>query len=156
MEEIMTNLEDLGAFAAAYISILRYGVPLVGLILRRFLFVFLLLILLLASALVLVLLSPLLAVIAVCIKLDDGGPALFRQKRMTVAGNEFTICKFRTMRAEKGEKPLPVVYAGGVMSNKFIRPILTKGAGWKTYFSEPAFSADNAAGTAILCAMAFR
>lgn len=33
MEEIMTNLEDLGAFAAAYISILRYGVPLVGLIL---------------------------------------------------------------------------------------------------------------------------
>ena len=33
MEEIMTSLEDLGAFAAAYISILRYGVPLVGLIL---------------------------------------------------------------------------------------------------------------------------
>ena len=47
----------------------------------------------------------------------------------------------------------PVVYAGGVMSNKFIRPILTKGAGWKVYFSEPAFSADNAAGTAILCAL---
>ena len=57
-------------------------------------------------------------------------------------------------RAELGEKPLPVVYAGGVMSNKFIRPILTKGAGWRTYFSEPAFSADNAAGTSILCALA--
>ena len=56
------------------------------------------------SALVLVLLSPLLAVIAVCIKLDDGGPALFRQKRMTVAGNEFTICKFRTMRVEEPGK----------------------------------------------------
>ena len=57
-------------------------------------------------------------------------------------------------RVECGEKPLPVIYAGGVMSNKFIRPILTKGAGWKTYFAEPAFSADNAAGTAILCALA--
>ena len=48
---------------------------------------------------------------------------------------------------------LPVVYAGGVMSNKLIRPILTKGARWRVYFSEPAFSADNAAGIAILCAL---
>ena len=62
--------------------------------------------------------------------------------------------QLQAKRAETGEKPLPVVYAGGVMSNKFIRPILTKGAGWRTYFSEPAFSADNAAGTAILCALA--
>ena len=43
-----------------------------------------------------------------------------------------------------------------VMSNKLIRPMLTKGAGWRTYFSEPTFSADNAAGTAILCALASR
>ena len=56
-------------------------------------------------------------------------------------------------RAERGEALLPVVYAGGVMSNKFIRPILTKGARWRVYFSEPAFSADNAAGIAILCAL---
>ncbi len=56
-------------------------------------------------------------------------------------------------RAARGESYLPVVYAGGVMSNKFIRPILTAGAPWQVYFSEPAFSADNAAGVAILCAM---
>ncbi len=56
-------------------------------------------------------------------------------------------------RADAGEAPLPVVYAGGVMSNKFIRPILKEGAAWPIYFSEPAFSADNAAGTAILCAL---
>ena len=62
--------------------------------------------------------------------------------------------QLQAKRAEGGEAPLPVVYAGGVMSNKFIRPILTKGAAWKTYFSEPAFSADNAAGTALLCALA--
>lgn len=48
--------------------------------------------------------------------------------------------------------PLPVVYGGGVMSNQLIRPMLRDKAPWQTYFSEPAFSADNAAGTAILCA----
>lgn len=62
--------------------------------------------------------------------------------------------QLQAARMERGEAVLPVVYAGGVMSNKFIRPILTKGAGWKVYFSEPAFSADNAAGVSILCAMA--
>ncbi len=62
--------------------------------------------------------------------------------------------QLQAKRAENGGFVLPVVYAGGVMSNKFIRPVLTKDAGWKVYFSEPAFSADNAAGTAILCALA--
>lgn len=62
--------------------------------------------------------------------------------------------QIQAARVERGEPRLPVVYAGGVMSNKFIRPVLTKGAGWRVYFSEPAFSADNAAGTAILCALA--
>ena len=64
--------------------------------------------------------------------------------------------QLQAKRTEQGEKPLPVVYAGGVMSNKFIRPILTKGAGWRVYFSEPAYSADNAAGTAILTALTSR
>lgn len=50
-----------------------------------------------------------------------------------------------------GERHLPVVYAGGVMSNRLIRPMLTKGAPWQTYFAEPAFSADNAAGVSLLC-----
>lgn len=62
--------------------------------------------------------------------------------------------QLQTLRAERGETALPVVYAGGVMSNKFIRPLLINGAEWPVYFSEPAFSADNAAGTAILCALA--
>ncbi|MBP3452642.1 MAG: exopolysaccharide biosynthesis polyprenyl glycosylphosphotransferase [Clostridia bacterium] len=53
------------------------------------------------SALVLLVLLPVLAVIAICIKLEDGGPVLFRQKRMTVAGNEFVINKFRTMKVEE-------------------------------------------------------
>ena len=85
-------------------------------------------------------------------------PALVAAYTLTTIGKSLRKMtdQLQAMRAEQGEKPLPVVYAGGVMSNKFIRPILTKGAGWRVYFSEPAFSADNAAGTAILCALACR
>ncbi len=43
---------------------------------------------------------------------------------------------------------LPIVYAGGVMSNNSIKSYLSKYK--KTYFAEKAFSADNAAGIALL------
>lgn len=49
------------------------------------------------SLLVLVVFSPLLLLIALCIYLEDGGPVIFRQQRMTVNGRIFSICKFRTM-----------------------------------------------------------
>ena len=45
---------------------------------------------------------------------------------------------------------IPMVYAGGVMSNRRIQAMLGKQFD-HTYFSEPAFSADNAAGIALLC-----
>jgi exopolysaccharide biosynthesis polyprenyl glycosylphosphotransferase len=41
--------------------------------------------------------APLLALIAVLIKLDDGGPVIFRQQRVGRYGRPFTIHKFRTM-----------------------------------------------------------
>lgn len=50
---------------------------------------------------------------------------------------------------------LPVLYAGGVMSNRLIRPLLREGAGWETHFAPPAYAADNAAGVALLCAEAW-
>lgn len=43
---------------------------------------------------------------------------------------------------------IPIVYAGGVMSNKFLQSKLS--AFEKTFFAEPVFSADNAAGIALL------
>ena len=52
------------------------------------------------SALVLLLFSPVLGIIALCIHLEDGGPVIFRQERMTVAGKTFVIYKFRTMRLD--------------------------------------------------------
>lgn len=50
-----------------------------------------------ASSVMIVALSPALAGIAVWIKKDSDGPALFRQVRVTQYGREFRICKFRTM-----------------------------------------------------------
>lgn len=45
---------------------------------------------------------------------------------------------------------LPVVYAGGVMSNSNIREYMT--AKYHAYFAKPEFSSDNAAGIALLTA----
>ena len=41
--------------------------------------------------------SPLLAAAAVAIKLEDGGPVLYRQRRVGVGGREFDLIKLRTM-----------------------------------------------------------
>ena len=48
---------------------------------------------------------------------------------------------------------IPVIYAGGVMSNKRIGSRLAKFE--NTYFSSPEFSSDNAAGVALLCRRAY-
>ena len=43
---------------------------------------------------------------------------------------------------------LPIVYGGGVMSNRYLQGVLSERA--RTYFAEPQFSADNAAGISLL------
>ncbi len=52
---------------------------------------------LLVTLALLPLLLPLLAFIALSIKLDDGGPVLFRQQRIGENGRRFQMLKFRTM-----------------------------------------------------------
>jgi lipopolysaccharide/colanic/teichoic acid biosynthesis glycosyltransferase len=46
----------------------------------------------------LVVLAPLLLLVALAIRLDSPGPALFRQERIGYRGRAFTVFKFRTMR----------------------------------------------------------
>lgn len=46
----------------------------------------------------LVLAAPLMAVIALIVRLDSPGPVLFCQKRAGLKGKEFTLRKFRTMQ----------------------------------------------------------
>ena len=47
----------------------------------------------------LILLSPLFVLIALAIKLDDGGPVLFSQWRLGTGKKPFRIYKFRTMHS---------------------------------------------------------
>jgi exopolysaccharide biosynthesis polyprenyl glycosylphosphotransferase len=49
------------------------------------------------ASVLLLLAAPLMAAIAVAIKLDDGGPILFRQQRVGRGGGRFRLLKFRTM-----------------------------------------------------------
>lgn len=49
------------------------------------------------SLLALLFFTPFIIIISLLIKLEDGGPVIFRQARLTAAGRPFTIRKFRTM-----------------------------------------------------------
>ena len=53
--------------------------------------------------------APIMAIIAIAIKLEDGGPVFYKQKRATRDGKEFDILKFRSMivDAEKGGFSIP-------------------------------------------------
>lgn len=53
-----------------------------------------------AASLLLALCVPLLALIAVAIRLDSGGPVLFRQRRLGKELRPFTMLKFRSMRSD--------------------------------------------------------
>ena len=63
----------------------------------------------LSAAALLILAIPM-AAVAIAIKLEDGGPVFFKQKRMTRGGREFDILKFRSMIVD-AEK-----YAGAVLA----------------------------------------
>lgn len=56
-----------------------------------------------AAALGLVLISPLLAFLAIAIRLSGPGPILFRQTRVGHGGREFTMLKFRSMVTDAEE-----------------------------------------------------
>lgn len=53
--------------------------------------------------------TPLMLIVAVAIKLEDGGPVFYKQKRVTKDGKTFDILKFRSMivDAEKEGKSIP-------------------------------------------------
>jgi lipopolysaccharide/colanic/teichoic acid biosynthesis glycosyltransferase len=54
----------------------------------------------LVAAVALTLLSPLLAAVAAGVWLDDGGPVLFRSRRVGRGGRTFLMLKFRKMRGD--------------------------------------------------------
>lgn len=66
------------------------------------------------ACVLLVLLSPLLAILALAVRLNSPGPILFRQRRVGRDGSVFDLYKFRSMRlAESDQRVEPAVAAGG-------------------------------------------
>ena len=57
----------------------------------------------------LIVLSPIMLMVSIAIKLEDGGPVFFKQERVTIGGKRFIILKFRSMivDAEKDGRPHP-------------------------------------------------
>ena len=64
------------------------------------------------SLLIMVILAPLWLVIAVIIKISSEGPILFRQERVGINGQPFTMYKFRSMRVDAESETGPVWVKG--------------------------------------------
>ena len=66
---------------------------------------------LILSFIALVIASPIMLIVSLAIKIEDGGPVFFRQKRVTIGGEVFEILKFRSMipDAEIAGKAQPAV-----------------------------------------------
>jgi Undecaprenyl-phosphate glucose phosphotransferase len=65
------------------------------------------------AASVLVILSPLLLAVALLVRLVSPGPVLYRQERMGLDGQRFTMLKFRTMRVDAEAQTGPVWASAG-------------------------------------------
>ena len=77
---------------------------------------------LVASVVALLVLAPLLAVIALLIKLDSPGPVFFRQERVGQLGKLFRIHKFRTMVADAPQRGLALTVGAD--------PRITRSGAW--------------------------
>ncbi len=63
------------------------------------------------SGLLLIVFSPLILICFLAIKLDDKGPAIYKQERIGRFGRPFNIYKFRSMRTD-AEAAGPALYSG--------------------------------------------
>lgn len=56
--------------------------------------------------------SPFILAVYIAIKLDDGGPAIFKQERIGKGGKPFMLYKFRSMRVNAEKDGKPQLWAG--------------------------------------------
>ncbi len=90
---MLLGAEQIHLFDTPILLLRNQGLGVEQVIIKRFMD-------LVISFFMLILTSPLMLLIALCIKVQDGGPVIYRQKRLTQSGKEFDIYKFRSMRTD--------------------------------------------------------
>ena len=87
-----------------------------------------------------------------CLKMIENGESNEDTAKFLLTYIADTLSEMvKNIFSEYGE--LPLVFAGGVMSNSIIREIIT--SRFSAFFAEPEFSCDNAAGIAVLTKLNF-
>ena len=94
---IMRGATAVSIFDTPILLVKGTGLTIVQRIIKRLLDVVL-------SLIAVIIASPIMLVIAIAIKLEDGGPVFYKQKRATLGGDVFEILKFRSMIVD-AEKP---------------------------------------------------
>lgn len=92
-DTLMSASETTHMFHLPLLHLSRYMAPPEYLCLKRILDI-------LFSGIALVVASPIFILAAIAIKVTDGGPVFYRQRRLTKDGKEFDILKFRSMSTD--------------------------------------------------------
>ena len=90
---IMSGARQMHLFHLPFLRVGRYDPAPEYLVMKRLFDV-------IVSVIALLILSPVMIITAAAIKLTDGGPVFYRQKRLTKNGQEFYVLKFRSMRQD--------------------------------------------------------
>ena len=64
------------------------------------------------SFILLVIFSPLILICGIAVKMEDGGPAFYRQERIGMGGRKFKLVKFRSMRTDAESMGTPALCCG--------------------------------------------
>lgn len=99
---LLRGADKLHSFDTPFLLLRNYGLSFEQRVIKRIMDV-------LISGILLLIASPVMLLTALAIRMEDHGPALFKQERVTINGKKFFIYKFRSMivDAEKGGKSIP-------------------------------------------------
>lgn len=87
---IMTAAEDIHLFDSPLLLSRNQGLSLEQKMYKRFIDIVI-------SVIAIIVMSPIMLLIAICVKLYDGGPVFYKQERLTRDNRVFMIYKFRSM-----------------------------------------------------------
>lgn len=102
---LMRGAVDISVLDTPIVMVKGTGLSLVDRFLKRTLDI-------LVSLVAAIVASPIMLVVAIAIKIEDGGPVFYKQKRVTMNNREFEVMKFRSMIVDAEKKTGAVLAAG--------------------------------------------